>query len=239
MRLLVTRPEPDAQRTAAMLSARGHRVQVGPLLKIEVIPGADIGRPPWDAVLMTSANAARAIARHPKLPQLRGLAVLAVGLRTAEAAHDAGFPDVDSAEGGAGDLIRLVERRFGRGARLLYLAGTDRARDLTADLAPAGIEARTVEVYRAHAAEELPPGTVAALRASELDGVLHFSRRTAEIFVQCAKRAGVLAEGLRLLQFCISAHAAEPLARAGAQAENIRIAAQPDEDALVGLIGPP
>jgi uroporphyrinogen-III synthase len=214
-------------------------VQVAPLLEIQMIPGPDLGPPPWHGVLMTSANAARAIALHPKLAQLRALPVLAAGLRTAEAARDAGFPDVASVEGGASDLVRLVDRRFDRAARLLYLAGSDRSRDLTADLAPAAIEVRTVEVYRAHAAEELPPGTIAALRSNELDGVLHFSRRTAETFVQCAKRAGVLAEGLRLLQFCISAHAAEPLARAGAQAENIRIAAQPDEDALVGLIGPP
>ncbi len=237
MRLLVTRPERDAQRTAAALCARGHQVRIAPLLKIEAIAGADLGAAPWGALLMTSANAARAIAGHPRLAELRSLPVLAVGRRTAEAARAAGFADVTSADGSAGDLARLVTGRFSAGVPLLYLAGTDRARDLASDLAPHRIAVRTVEIYRALAAEEFPPEIVAALRAGDVEGVLHFSRRSAEIFVQCAERAGVVAAALRPVQFCISAQAAEPLARAGAGAGKIRIAAQPEEDALVALIG--
>jgi uroporphyrinogen-III synthase len=236
MRLLVTRPEADARRTAATLSARGHELRIAPLLRIEAVAGADLGSPPWQALLMTSANAARAIALHPRLAELRWLPVLAVGRRTAEAARETGFADVISADGSAGDLARLAAGRFGAAAPLLYLAGSDRARDLAADLAPSGIAVRTVEIYRAHAAEEFPAEIVAALRASHIDGVLHFSRRSCEIFVQCAERAGVVAAALRPIQFCISAQAAEPLARAGA--DKIRIAAQPEEDALVALIGP-
>ena len=235
MRLLVTRPEADARRTAAALSARGHQVRIAPLLKIEAIAAVDLGSPPWQAVLMTSANAARAIALHPKLGELRALPVLAVGRRTAEAARAAGFANVSSADTDAGDLVRLVAGRFGAGAPLLYLAGTDRARNLAADFSPYGVAVRTVEIYRAQAAEEFPPEVVAALRASDIEGVLHFSRRSCEIFVQCAERAAILAAALRPLQFCISAAAAEPLARAGA--DKIRIAAQPEEDALVALIG--
>jgi uroporphyrinogen-III synthase len=241
MRLLVTRPEPEAQRTAAMLAARGHRVRIASLLKIEPVSGADIGSPPWQAVLLTSANAARTIALHPKLAHLRSIPVLAVGRRTAEAARAAGFTDVTSADGSGGDLERLVASRFAQGAQgaqgapLLYLAGSDRARDVAADLAPCGIAVRTVELYRAHAAEAFPAGIVAALRAGGIEGVLHFSRRSAEIFVQCAGRAAIVAEALRPLQFCISAQTAEPLARAGA--DKIRIAAHPEEDALVALIG--
>jgi uroporphyrinogen-III synthase len=235
MRLLVTRPEADAQRTAVSLSARGHRVRPAPLLQIEMIPGADIGSSPWQAVLMTSANAARAIALHPRLAELIALPVLAVGRRTAAAARAAGFSDVTSADGGAGDLAELVAGRFAQGGPLLYLAGSNRARDLAADLAPRGMAVRTVELYRARAAEEFPAEIAAALAAGELDGVLHFSRRSAATFVRCAGRAGMLPAALRPWQFCISAQAAEPLVRAGA--DKIRIAAQPEEDALVALVG--
>ena len=234
MRLLVTRPRIDAQRTAAALSARGHEVRFAPLLKIESVPDPDIGPPPWQALLMTSANAARAIAVHAKLADLRSLPVLAVGRRTAEAARTAGFTDVTYAQSKAGDFVGLVADRFAKGARLLYLAGSDRARDLAADLSPYGIAVRTVELYRAHPAEAFPAEIVGAIEASGIDGVLHFSRRSCEIFVRCAERAGILAAALHPLQFCISAQAAEPLARAGA--DKIRIAAQPEEDALVALI---
>ena len=66
MRLLVTRPEPDNVRTAAALRAKGHEVVLAPLLHIEAVADADLGAPPWAAILLTSANGARAIADHPR-----------------------------------------------------------------------------------------------------------------------------------------------------------------------------
>jgi uroporphyrinogen-III synthase len=63
MRLLVTRPEPDNARTAAALRARGHEVTVAPLMHVAAVGEADLGVAPWAAILLTSANAARAIAR--------------------------------------------------------------------------------------------------------------------------------------------------------------------------------
>jgi uroporphyrinogen-III synthase len=60
MHLLVTRPEPDGERTAAKLRARGHEVMLASLLRVEAID-ADIGGD-WHAVAVTSVNALRAIA---------------------------------------------------------------------------------------------------------------------------------------------------------------------------------
>jgi len=65
LRLLLTRPEPDAARTAAALRAAGHEVLTAPMLRIEPV-AADLGAGPWEAVLITSANAARAVAAHPR-----------------------------------------------------------------------------------------------------------------------------------------------------------------------------
>jgi hypothetical protein len=78
MRLLVTRPEPDAERTAAVLRARGHDVVVAPVLRIEPV-AAEFSRGPFAGVIMTSANAAQAIAAHPRLGELTALPVFAVG----------------------------------------------------------------------------------------------------------------------------------------------------------------
>ena len=55
MRLLVTRPEPDAARTAALLRARGHEVVLAPLLRIELLD-FELPDEPWSAVVMTSAR---------------------------------------------------------------------------------------------------------------------------------------------------------------------------------------
>src|ERR1044072_2814597 len=102
MRLLVTRPEPDATRTAEVLRARGHDVLVAPLLATLTIAAEFAG--PYDGVVMTSANAARALAAHPRRGELTQLSCFTVGGRTAEAARTAGLTDTVSAGGALGDL---------------------------------------------------------------------------------------------------------------------------------------
>ena len=138
MRLLVTRPEPDAERTAAALRARGHVVLVVPLLRIEPVEQAAIGPGPFVALLVTSANAAPAIARHARFAQLRTLPVFAVGDRSAEAMRAVGFADVASAQGDVSDLARWSLRALKPGASLLYLAGADRSGDLAGLLSGRG-----------------------------------------------------------------------------------------------------
>jgi uroporphyrinogen-III synthase len=232
MRLLVTRPEDGGERSAAMLRARGHEVLLAPLLRIEAIADADLGAPPWTAILLSSANAARAIASHPRIGELTALPVLAVGRRTADAARAAGFTDVQSAEGDAQDLSRVAAARFaGHRAPLLYLAGEERARDLAGDITD--LVVRTVVIYRAIKVANLPSSVLAALSADRLDGVLHYSLRTAEAYVACARAAGLLDKALALFHFCLSPRVAGPLAGA----PNIRIAARPDEAALLDLVG--
>jgi uroporphyrinogen-III synthase len=233
VRLLLTRPEPDTQHTAAALRAQGHDVVVAPLLRIVPITDASIGAGPWAAVLITSANAAYAITAHAGVTLLRALPVFAVGRRSAEAMGAAGFADVTSADGNVSDLARLVAARMPPAARLLYLAGEDRAGDLAGDLRAHGFAVETTMVYRAIAATDLPPAAAEAL-ASGIDGVLHFSRRSAEAYVDAARAAGVLESALQAAHFCLSAQVAEPLAQAGAA--DIRVAERPNEAVLIALI---
>jgi uroporphyrinogen-III synthase len=237
MRLLVTRPQPDAARTAAALRARGHETIVAPLVTIEhSAPAIGVGHP-WDAVLLTSANAARALAEHPQRADIVAHPVFTVGRQSGAAARIAGFADITTADGNASDLVRLLASRFaGSAARLLYLAGEDRAADLARELAPHGLAVATVTLYRARAAGEFPPGVTEALRAGRVDGVLHFSRRSAEAFCACAQAAGVMAQARRGIHYCLSPQVADPLRAAGAA--DVRVAPRPDEAALLGLITP-
>lgn len=233
MKLLITRPEPDNTRTAGALRALGHEVMLAPLLRIESVTDADLGAPPWSAVLLTSANGARAIAGHRRFNEIAALPVLAVGRGSAEAARDAGFVDVSSADGDASDLARLAATRFkGETKPLLYLAGEDRARDLGGELAVHGLSVRTVVIYRA-AKIELPADVQAALTAGRIDGVLHFSRRSVESYLECSRH--IAGTALAPMHYCLSARAAEPLRAAGAR---VHIAARPDEASLVALVTP-
>ena len=230
MRLLLTRPEPDAARSADALRRRGHTVLVAPLTRLEGIAADFSG--PFAALLMTSANAARAAAQHARASELRTLPVVTVGARTAQVARAAGFSDVTSSDGALGDLVRLVAARVQHGARVLYLAGEDRAGDVGGDLARRGIAVETAVIYRAAALAELP----GELRASldRLDGALHYSRRSVEILLRLAGGAGVLEPLLGLSHYCLSAEVARPLQAAGAA--RLAVAAHPDENALFALI---
>jgi uroporphyrinogen-III synthase len=234
VRLLVTRPEPDGERTAAALRARGNDVMVAPLLRVETI-ACELPDAPYGAVVMTSANAARAVAAHPRRGELTTRPAFTVGRQTAEAARAAGFRDVSSADGDQGDLVALLLARYaGRPQQLLYLAGEDRAGDLPGDLAAGGVLVVAVPVYRAVKVERFPAAVAAALAWGALDGVLHFSRRTAEAYVACARHAGVPTDQPRPLHYCLSRQVSEPLSAAGA---GTRVAPQPDEAALIRLIG--
>jgi uroporphyrinogen-III synthase len=240
VRLLVTRPEPDGERTAQALRARGHAVVLAPLLRTETIAFV-LPEQAFSAVVLTSANAARAIADHPGRAQLTALTAFTVGRRTAEAARALGFRDVRSADGDRSDLVHLLRADLLRTdllriessdrAPLLYLAGEDRA----GDLAAAGLPVHTAVVYRAVKAAHFPPPVAAALAQREIDGVLHFSARSAEAYLDCAARGGIGDQALAPVHYCLSRQVAVPLSAAGAVA--VRIAARPDEMAMLELVG--
>ena len=75
----------------------------------------------------------------------------------------------ETAAGDARALGELLVRRLAAGARVLYLAGEDRARDLAAWTSPAKISLETLVVYRAKAAERFADATAEKLRAGEFD----------------------------------------------------------------------
>ena len=235
MRLVVTRPQADSERTAATLRARGHDVLVAPLMRVEPV-AADLSGT-WGGVIITSANAPGAIAGKPGCKGLFKLPLFAVGQRSADAARQAGFSDVTSAGGDVRDLVQLIaERHADASAPLLYLAGEDRAADLVGELIVHGIAAEMAVVYRA-ATAPFPPKLTVALQGGEVDAILHFSKRSAENYLTGAAQAGVEKQALAVRHICLSAQIAEPLSRAGAS--RIAIAPRPDEVALIASLERP
>ncbi len=231
MRLAVTRPQADGERSAAKLRARGHHVLVAPLMVVEPIATDLAGD--WAAVIVTSANAPGAIADRSRAMLIK-LPVYAVGRRSAEAAKQTGFTDVTSAGGNVRDLVQLIAKCCADAKDpLLYLAGEDRAVDLIRELAAHGIAAAMRVVYRA-VTMPFPPALIAALKAGEIDAVLHFSRRSAENYVSGAAAAGIAREALAPRQLCLTAQIAEPLKKAGAH--GVAVAARSDESALLDLV---
>ncbi len=235
MAVLVTRPLPDGEATAASLRARGFEALSAPMLRFEPLPFHDEDDAQYGAVIVTSANALRGIE-----PQLAGTALLklplfAVGEHTADAARQAGFTKVITAKGDASTLRDLVAERakskkLKKASPLLYLAGADLARDLAAELGEKGFSVVTQTTYKMVPAKILPREVCEAFVAGEIEAVLHYSRRSARAFLEAARDGGVEISALALPQCCISPAVAAIVREAGAA--QVAVAASPDENAL-------
>jgi len=240
VRLLLTRPQHDAERTAAALSRQGHQVEIAPLMHIEPLTGAALGTGPWSGLIFTSANAVRGVEELAGMAALAEIPAFAVGERTAAAARAAGFRNVVAGGGDARQLTQAVRAwaEAGRGARrdpLLYLAGEDLSHDLAGTLAADGAIVHTVTVYRAVKAERFPARLQAALRREKCSAPSIAPAASAEAFLDCARAAGALAQALHAAHYCISHQAAAPLITAGAA--HVHVAAHPDEASLLALVG--
>lgn len=223
VRLLVTRPEPDASETAARLHALDIETVVEPLLIAQTLTTT---LPPADgfaALAVTSANALRALHERGELPRLRRLPVYAVGGRTAALARDCGFAEVTSAKGSFADLVALLAGA-GIDGPVLYPAARQQAGDLAKALAPHGIMVITAPVYAMNPAPRLTTAMAG------LDGALFYSRRTAETFVALAPTGGARS---RLGMLCLSEAIAEPLL--AAHFVRVSLAEHPSEEAMMAL----
>ena len=232
MRILVTRPEPDASGTAARLVAAGHQAHVDPMLIVEPLSGTRLPDGAFNALALTSVNGARALAARAELADLLGLPLYAVGRRTAAAAPQ-GFSNVLVADGDGEALVALLRESLPRGSRILHVCGEDRAVDLDAALARNGLTVELFELYRARPAEQFSPATVTALRGRQIDAAFHFSLRTATTVVERARQAGVEAELASIVHFCFSKSVAAPLITAGWRTQ---IAQTPTEEGLFALL---
>jgi uroporphyrinogen-III synthase len=239
MAILVTRPHPDDEATAASLRARGFEVLLAPMLRFEPVAFDDDEDMRYGAVIVTSANALRGIEHQLKGNKLLKLPLFAVGEHTASAARGIGFETVISAKGDAASLRDLVlasvkAKALKKASPLLYLAGADLARDLAGELGERGFTVVTQTTYRMVPLSSLPRETSDAFAANQIEAVLHYSRRSARAFLESVRSAGVEISALAIPQCCISAAVASVVRDAGAP--QVITAASPDENALFALL---
>ena len=210
--------EPEASRTAARVRARGAEAIVAPL--IAIVPcGYDTNTEGAQAIIFTSTNGVRAF---PDARGARDRLVLTVGDATAEAAREAGFSDVRSADGDVNALVALAKRELdpARG-KLIHIAGDHVAGDLGGELRAAGFSVERRLAYASVAAAPLPP----ALNGP-LDIVLFHSPRAAQRFIELgAPNAANLVAG------CMSAAIAEAAGKVSWR--RIITAPRPREDDLL------
>jgi uroporphyrinogen-III synthase len=203
-KIWITRTQPGADVTAERVRALGHEPLVAPLLAVRSLTDVDVDLSGVAALAFTSANGVRAFA---DLCGERELKVFAVGAATAQAAAQAGFRTVLSADGDVEALAEgIAARRSELKGAVLHPGAAEPAGDLAASLEKHGVEARRLVLY------QTAPVDLGEVRLRELlraDAVLLHSPRAAQVMAKVLKSHP--APKLRALG--LSKNVIKPLAR--------------------------
>lgn len=227
-RALLLRAPADAARTAARLATMGFEAVCSPVIDI-VATGAEPPPGVYDAALVSSAKGVEAVAR---LDALGALPFHVVGETTAEAARKRGLTPAIVA-GNAAAILPLLLSSYVKPSHFLYLAGRDRQPTLEAGLHAAGHRVTVVEVYVAQAAHELNQTARMQIQAGGISAALHYSRRSAEIFLDLSAAAGLKTKLANFPHIALSDDVAAPLR---AQALHVAVASRPDETHLLDAL---
>lgn len=232
MKILITRPEPDGSRLARILKKMGHETRLAPLMHIETSRGKQVDITGAQALLVTSANGARALGPAIKS---RNIKVFAVGAATADAVRHEGFKDVHAAGGDVTSLAaKVMAECQPQNGRLVHVAGSEVAGDLSGMLTEKGFQCARVVLYEALPVTSLDGKVVREIKSGSISAVLFYSPRTAAIFVGLATTAGLTPYMKEIAAYCLSQAVAdklEPLSFAG-----IHVAAEPDQENLLALL---
>lgn len=212
--IVVLRPEPGARATVARIEALGAHAVAAPLFAIRPLPWTPPDPADHDALVLTSANAARMAGAG--LARVAALPAFAVGAATAAAARDAGLAVEAIGSGTGAQLIDALDRRGLRRALLLH--GRDHSTNVGGPISHA------IAVY----ASDPVPIECTRLAVAEGAVVLLHSSRAADRFAALVDHFG-LARG----QIRLAALSDGVAASAGAGWAAVTIALQPNDDALL------
>lgn len=229
---LVTRPLEDSGEIAEALAQRGYEPVIEPMLAIRFLDVPVPDPAPYQGILITSANGARALARYQGWDHLP---VWAVGEASAAEAMRLGFVTVRAAGGDVAALAELVGGVLDpKAGRLLHVAATRLAGDLAGFLSSQGFSVDRAVLYEAVAASDLSPSLRDLVKSGALDLSLFFSPRTAATFVTLA-RDRLDTEGLRATRALALSPAVAEVLRALPWRE-VRAASKPSLPGLLGLL---
>ena len=217
--VLILRAQPGADATAARARKLGLKPVVAPIFEVRPIAWQAPDPARFDAVLLTSANAAR----HggAGLVSLRHLPCFAVGPATADAASRSGFEDVRTGPSNGAALIPLLAEAGV--SRALHLCGREHIA-----LEHPQVTLVTLPVYASEPAASLPRTAAEAIASGAL--ILLHSPGSALCFGRLFDRAGMARETASIAAISKAAEAA-----AGPGWAEVACAPEPRDEALLEL----
>ena len=233
--LLITRPKEDAAELAAILSAKGFRCLLEPLLTIEPTATSQLLIPELErkpqAMLVTSKHA---LTQLSQLTSKRDVPLFIVGEASAAYAKKLGFTSAQEAGVTAEAFVKTVSANLNPlNGPLLYLRGEHISTDIAQMLMQNGFEVDSLTVYSATAATQFSMPLRKALETGDIDAVLFFSERSADIYTELAVRLGLKEAHMRISALCMSEPIAEKAGSIGWL--HLYIATKPTRQAMVAL----
>lgn len=243
MRVLVTRPEPGASRTAATLLEMGHQPLFMSLTRTIAlkVSKAKLQAGGAGAFAVTSAAAIACWHRLGIDPQCFGMPLYVVGSRTEEAAMDAGFLDVRMGGGDGRQLVAVILGDLDSGKlwlssdeKLVYVAGKIRHGCFEAGIRAEKLPISLVEVYDTQNISYSTDFLSKLFMPEPPDAITFYSRKTAEAFFHLVERENLFNRLKKCRFLCLSGQVS------GIIPDQFRgqilIAAFPDEASLLSLL---
>lgn len=235
MRILVTRPEPDASAFAKRLTSLDHDALVEPLLVTHFEPVDEIELDGVQALIATSRNAIRALSGLPHIEQAQSVPLYVVGPGTAAAARALGFAPIIEGPRAGRELVSLIALDADvNGGPLMHLAGNQKAYDVAGELRRLGFHILEPLVYRMEPVRGLGSAAVEAIMEGRIEGIALFSPATARIWARLVEAQGISRQARAIKHFCLSAAVARELEHLAPI--DVACAVQPNVEQMLALV---
>lgn len=233
MRVLITRPEPDATIVARELTSRGHDPLIAPLVDIVEYQNNLPKAQRISAYVVTSRNGIRALSR---VTDYRKSLLYVVGSGTAEEAKANGYTKIIVGPGDASGLCKKIcEELPPEEGLLIHISGRHLSYNICNELSSQGYDAERIILYDVKPKLELPYVAAKAFREKELDAILLFSPRIAQIFIELLCDADLQGNAIHFDVFCLSRNVAEIVARLNWR--KVYISKAPNQISILSLLG--
>ncbi len=202
MRVVVTRAENEAARMGSLLQKAGCTMLVAPMMEIDFVD-APVDLEPYQAVVATSANAVRGLA---KATEERGVRVYCVGKPTDDIAQELGFTNTEHSIGTHNNLVNFIKRYAKpEDGPMLYLHGEVVTGTPVQDLRRNGFKMAAKLMYKAVGAKGLPDAVREEISGENPPEVVTFlSIRTYRLFREVLEKEGLLGQMAKVTAVCIS-----------------------------------
>lgn len=231
--VLVTQPQPLADKFAEKLRSEGFYVYLAPMTEyIEITADLeDMGS--YQALIFTNAQAVLIFSEQSSV---RSFPVLAMGEETADTAKKVGFKTVYSGKGDSSDMAILIESVASalELKKILYPCDEDIVKNISSDVAGIGVEVVKKPIYKTLFPDYLSKDIVQALQRGAVDSVTVFSAQTAENLVKILRQKNLRGISKKIEAVCINRYVASGLR--GTSWKKIRVARHPAIEEIIEIL---